>query len=208
MRADANTAARGIGTALAAALLLAGLGPTASAPDAPPARPDAPEAPKRSPAPQAPGSDAEPDPVRIAIGAIDLTARLVPIGLDDDGSLDEPPLYRTDAAGWYRLGSAPGERGPAVIVGHRDTRTGPSVFMRLDELTRGDTVRIGRADDSSARFRVVGVERVDKDGFPAARVYGPVDHAALRLVTCAGPFDDGNGAYGQNLIVYGRLMPG
>ncbi|MDT0303359.1 class F sortase [Streptomonospora wellingtoniae] len=144
--------------------------------------------------------------MRISIGAIGAAAQIVAVGLDADGTLDEPPLEDTSTAGWYRLGAAPGERGPAVIVGHRDTASGPSVFFRLGELAPGDTVRIGRADGSTAVFRVQRTERVAKDRFPSAEVYGPVDHAALRLVTCAGPFDSAAAHYRRNLIVYARQV--
>ncbi|MUL42850.1 class F sortase [Streptomonospora sp. PA3] len=173
--------------------------------------PPAPAPLQHAPGPQAPGDAtpaAEPAPVRIAAEAIGLRAQVVPIGLDRDGTLDEPPLERTRVAGWYRGGAVPGEPGPAVIVGHRDTRAGPSVFHRLGELVPGDTVRIGRADGSTALFRVRRTERVDKDRFPAAEVYGALDRAALRLVTCAEPFDPASGHYERNLIVYGRLVRG
>ncbi|WP_461002267.1 class F sortase [Streptomonospora sediminis] len=226
MRGD--TAARRPAAALAAAVLLAaGLGGGAAPPPDAPAlgalRNAVPEralnvqapdgggaaagpAPEPAPAPE-PQAEPQPRPEHLAIDAIGLSAPVVPMGLDDDGTLDEPPLEQTGVAAWYRLGAAPGETGPAVIIGHRDSRTGPSVFVRLHELSEGDTVRIGRADGSTALFRIRRSERVDKDRFPAARVYGPVDHAALRLITCAGRFDRATGHYEQNLIVYGREIP-
>ncbi|GAA1776312.1 class F sortase [Streptomonospora arabica] len=207
-------AVNALACALAAALVVSAVSGSSAAPrtDASgPEPPDAaPEPPGRAPAAAQAPSAVPPRataPVRISVGAIGASARIVPVGLDADGALEVPPLEDTGTAGWYRLGAAPGEKGPAVIVGHRDTASGPSVFFRLEELESGDTVRIGRADGSTAVFRVRRTERAAKARFPSAKVYGPVDHAALRLITCAGPFDSAGARYRRNLIVYARLVP-
>jgi hypothetical protein len=104
--------------------------------------------------------------------------------------------------GWYEPGREPGERGPAVVVGHVDDVGGPGVFYRLRELRRGDWIRIGRADGSVVRFRVEGLERWPKAAFPTRRVFGGTHTAALRLVTCSGNFDPSTGHYVDNTIVY------
>ncbi|KIH97452.1 hypothetical protein LP52_19115 [Streptomonospora alba] len=210
----AESAARGLACTLAAVVLLVavpGAAPPLRAAGAdPPATPTGPDRSGPATGPRGPQNpaDAVAAPVRITARSVGMAARIVPVGLDADGTLEEPPLERTGVAGWYRLGAAPGEPGPAVIVGHRDSRTGPSAFLRVDELEPGDRVRIGRADGSSALFRVRRSEQVDKERFPSAAVYGPVDHAALRLITCAGRFDPGTGRYERNLIVYGSLVRG
>jgi hypothetical protein len=36
-------------------------------------------------------------------------------------------------------------------------------------------------------------------------VYGPLDHAGLRLVTCGGAFDRTERSYRDNIIVYAAL---
>ncbi|TDQ52376.1 class F sortase [Actinorugispora endophytica] len=144
-------------------------------------------------------------PVHLSIEEIGVDAPLVRLGLNPDGTLQDPPLEEAGLAGWYSLGAAPGEAGPAVITGHLDTRTGPSVFLRLGELRRGDTVRVRRADGSEPEFTVQRVERVAKEDFPAEQVYGPVDHPALRLITCGGEFDRATGHYSENTVVYARM---
>src|SRR3954470_18239102 len=93
-------------------------------------------------------------PTRIQIGAIGVSARIVPLGLARDGSMGTPKRFSD--AGWYEPGARPGEAGPAVIAGHVDSKTGPAVFYRLGELRRGDVVRIVRSDRSAVRFRVEG----------------------------------------------------
>ncbi|HKG63633.1 MAG TPA: hypothetical protein VKB28_06190, partial [Solirubrobacteraceae bacterium] len=63
-------------------------------------------------------------PVRIEIPAIGVRARVVSLGLNADGTLRVPTRFRD--AGWWAGGARPGERGPAVVVGHVDSYTGPA----------------------------------------------------------------------------------
>jgi sortase (surface protein transpeptidase) len=144
-------------------------------------------------------------PVRLDIPAIGVSTRLIALGLNDDGTVAVPPLRSDAPAGWYRHVVTPGEVGPAVILGHVDTAAGPAVFYRLRDLRPGDTVTVRRGDGRTAVFTVDRVAQHPKSAFPADAVYGPVDHPALRLVTCAGAFDAVHGEYRGNLIVYATL---
>ena len=119
-----------------------------------------------------------------------------------DRTLEVPTDYGD--TGWWSGGSRPGETGPAVIVGHVDSQTGPAVFYRLGELRKGDKVVVVRRDGSRARFTVQGSERFPKDEFPTARVYSRTDGPTLRLITCGGAFDSSTGHYVDNTIVYAR----
>lgn len=94
-----------------------------------------------------------------------------------------------------------------MIVGHVDSkRGGPSVFYRLGELRPRDQVRVVRDDGSVAVFAVEDVRRFSKSDFPTQLVYGNTDHAALRLITCGGPFDRGTGHYRDNVVVTASLL--
>ena len=139
-------------------------------------------------------------PRRIRIPAIGVWARVIPLQLEPDGTMQTPD--NVAETGWYEPGREPGERGPAVVVGHVDDAGGPGVFYRLRELRRGDWIWIGRADGSVVRFRVEGLERWPKVAFPTRRVFGDTDAATLRLVTCSGNFDPSTGHYVDNTIVY------
>ena len=139
-------------------------------------------------------------PRRIRIPAIGVRARVGSLHREPDGTMQTPRNF--DDTGWYEPGHEPGERGPAVIAGHIDSKSGPAVFYRLRELRRGDQIRIGRADGSLVRFRVEGLERWPKAAFPTRRVFGRTRTAALRLVTCSGDFDSSTGHYVDNTIVY------
>ncbi|WP_244502617.1 class F sortase [Streptomyces oceani] len=108
--------------------------------------------------------------------------------------------------GWWRAGPEPGEEGPAVVVGHYDSDTGPAVFYDLERLEGGDPVRIQRADGSTATFRVRTVQSHSQDDFPTERVYGDTHgRAALRLITCGGAYDQEAERYEENVVVYATL---
>ncbi|SEL77133.1 Sortase family protein [Blastococcus sp. DSM 46786] len=142
-------------------------------------------------------------PVRVRLPAIGVDSPLVELGVDGVGAL-EPPADHT-RAGWFAGGPAPGAVGPSVIAGHVDSRDGPAVFFRLDELVAGDEVLVDQADGTTVRFTVTGAERFPKDRFPTREVYGPTPRAELRLITCGGEFDAATGSYRDNVVVWARL---
>jgi sortase (surface protein transpeptidase) len=136
----------------------------------------------------------------ILIPAIGVDAKVIPLGLASDGSLEVPLDY--GLAGWWTGGPFPGEPGPAVIVGHVDSKAGPAVFYWLRALRPGDRIIVWRAGEARSRFVVDSMEWYAKAAFPTRRVYGPVPGPALRLITCGGAFDHSTGHYVDNLVVF------
>lgn len=151
---------------------------------------------------EAPAQVAE--PVRIRIPRVGVDAAIDPLELDRKGVLPAPDS--TTRTGWWHAGPEPGERGPAVIVGHVDSLHGPGVFFRLDELDRTDRVFVDRADGSTAVFAVERIEQHGKDSFPTEAVYGDTRRPTLRLITCGGTFNDREGRYRDNVIAFARLV--
>lgn len=147
-------------------------------------------------------------PVRIAIPAIAVASPLLQLGQAADGSLEVPqPGPHYDDAGWYRYSPTPGALGPAVIVGHVDSaHGGPSVFYRLGALRPHDRISVTRVDGTVAVFAVDDVQRFAKAAFPTKLVYGNTPNAALRLITCGGPFDRRTGRYLDNVVVRASLV--
>jgi hypothetical protein len=91
-------------------------------------------------------------------------------------------------------------------LGHVDSAAnGPSVFSRLGELHPGNRVSIARADHSVAVFVVDAVRRYSKADFPTKLVYGDINYAGLRILTCGGPFDTTTGHYLDNIVVFASL---
>lgn len=145
------------------------------------------------------------EPRRLDVPRIGVHVPLSRLGLNADGTVQVPPVDRPEQAGWYAHGYTPGERGASVILGHVDGGGREGVFHELGRMRRGDAISVTRADGSVATFVVRSVEQVPKNRFPSQRVYGPLDHAGLRLVTCGGGFDRRTGHYTSNVIVYARL---
>lgn len=125
------------------------------------------------------------------------------LGLLEDGEIEVPE--KTNEVGWYQYGPTPGELGPAVVLGHVDSYLGPAVFFYLGQLEPGDHVYIDREDGVTATFEVTALARYDQSDFPSHLVYGDIDHAGLRLVTCSGDYDRGTNRYTHNLVVYAKL---
>jgi sortase (surface protein transpeptidase) len=139
-------------------------------------------------------------PVRLRIPSIDVDTGLEALGRAPDQSIEVP--RQPSSAGWWAGGPRPGQVGPAVILGHVDSKTGPAVFFRLGELEAGDEVLVERADGTTARFLVTTLERYHKAEFPSELVYYPTVKPELRLVTCGGPFDSSTGHYRDNLVAF------
>ena len=142
-------------------------------------------------------------PVRIRIPAMHVDSKLIHLGLRPDGSVAVPP--RTDVAGWYDGGPRPGQPGPAVILGHVDSKTGPAVFARLKELRPGDKVSVTMGNGSVVRYAVRKVVTYPNAQFPARKVYAATGPSTLNLVTCGGSYDKSNGGYQSNVVVYTSL---
>ena len=147
-------------------------------------------------------------PESIDIPAIGVESPLQHLGLTEEHTLVVPPPGPTyDIAAWYKHSATPGEVGPSVIYGHVDSAAeGPSVFFDLGTLRPGDRVFVTRADGVRAAFEVDGVRSYPKEEFPTRKVYGKTDHAALRVITCGGPFDSAAGSYLENVVVYASLV--
>lgn len=138
-------------------------------------------------------------PVRVQIPAIGVDSGLMDLGLASDGAMQTPPTGFP--AGWYTGGPTPGQLGPVVVVSHVDWARHPGVFYDLRELKTGDQVIVAPTDARKAVFRVSRVEEYAKDPFPTRAVYGNVDHAALRLITCGGSFDQQAASYRDNIVL-------
>ena len=138
-------------------------------------------------------------PERVRIPDIGVDAPLELLHLLADGSLDPPKAWAD--AGWYADGTRPGDVGPAVIAGHIDSRSGPAVFYKLDNVRVGAVVEVLQGG-RWLPFRVTSVGRYPKNAFPSAQVYGPTPDAQLRLITCGGEFDRAHSSYLDNTVVY------
>lgn len=144
-------------------------------------------------------------PTHIRIKKVGINAPVQEVGQNKDRSIEVPPLFE-NVTGWYKLSPTPGEIGPAVIVGHVDTYQGPSVFYSLKDLDYGDVIEITRKDKKTVKFRVTGLEQFSQDKFPSEKVYGNINHAGLRLITCGGTFNEQTQQYTANTVVFAKMV--
>ena len=142
-------------------------------------------------------------PVTVSIPGIDVRSRMVDLGLDSDKAMEVPA--DPALAGWFTRGPTPGALGPAVIAGHVTWNGAPGVFHRLGRLQPGDHVAVSREDGRTAVFAVTRVARFSKSRFPSRAVYGAIDHAGLRLITCGGTYDAARRRYPDNIVVFATL---
>jgi LPXTG-site transpeptidase (sortase) family protein len=195
---------------VACALVVGSLLASCAAPARPGAHPDTSASPARNtstaipdtPAPSGATSgvsQARVRPLRLRIPAIGVDTPLEKLGVTGSGRL-EPPV-NPQRAGWFPGSSVPGELGPAVMAGHRDSLVGPAVFWRLTDLRLGDTVMVTRSDGVTARFEVAQIRRVPRASFPTEQVYGATPDRMLRLITCGGLYDHVHGRYLDNVLV-------
>ncbi|MBB1254184.1 class F sortase [Streptomyces alkaliterrae] len=156
-----------------------------------------------------PSPDPEPveraEPVRLSIPQLGAYLEIFAADAEKDGTPPVPDEKEADKVAWYEGGPSPGERGPALLVGHLDTVEGPAAFAGLGSLKPGAEIRIERDDRSTVVFTVDSVEQYQKDdNFPNERVYGPTQTPQLRLITCGGGFTKENG-YDANIVAFASM---
>ncbi|WDF34164.1 class F sortase [Arthrobacter agilis] len=187
-------------------------GPTTAAPSAtaspapagtPSSAPAAAPSPAASPQPDVLAASA---PVTLVIPSVGVRSDLLSLGLRENQSLEVPPDGPGAPAGWYNQSPTPGDRGPAVLLGHVNaTDGGKGVFADLRALAAGDRVDVLRADGSTATFEVQRGEQYQKDDFPTLTVYGNTPGSELRLITCDG-YNPDTGEFDDNYVVYATLV--
>lgn len=143
-------------------------------------------------------------PVEVDIPSVNISTPVIPTDLRSDGSIQVPDS--SDEAGWYDKSPTPGQLGPSIIVGHVDYLTGIAAFWRLRYVQPGAEVDINRADGSVARFKIDSIGDYSQNNFPSSLVYGNINEAGLRLITCSGVFDSATRHYSDNLVIYASLM--
>ncbi len=140
-------------------------------------------------------------PTRLAVPSLDLDLPVIPVGVEDDGSMELPGSVRT--IGWYRFGPVPvGSQGTTVLAAHVDSRTeGVGPFAELRDVDRGATVTLRLADGDQQSYRVTRVHSYPKQQVPLDSVFATTGSARLILITCGGAYDRGHGGYQDNLVV-------
>jgi len=144
-------------------------------------------------------------PLRIRIPSVGIDTSIVSVGLDQHGAIAMPDSV--DVAAWYNGSPTPGQLGPAIIAGHVDNYyQGDGAFFPLRNTQVGDMIYIERADGSTASFKVADIKQVPQANFPTQEVFGNINYAGLRVITCGGAFNNQTYEYEDNIVVFAILQ--
>ena len=141
-------------------------------------------------------------PRAIYINKLELAARVLPVAVNSDGSMQSP--FNIHDAGWYSPGVKPGEPGAAVINAHSSGRTKLALFSDLGELRNGDEIMIERGDKTMLHYKVTHVTSVPLSEIDMNEFMRPYDGAGegLNLMTCSGSYVRESDTYDHRTIVY------
>ncbi|AKU18380.1 hypothetical protein VV02_25255 [Luteipulveratus mongoliensis] len=143
-------------------------------------------------------------PTRVRIPSLGVSSDMIKLGLQPNKRMAVP--QNGSQSGWFDQSRTPGELGPAIVAAHVTWHGKRGVFFNLGAMKEGQKVEVDRADGSTAIFQVEDIGQYPKAKFPTDKVYGSVDHAALRLITCGGVYDGDAGHHLDNVVVFAKLV--
>lgn len=142
----------------------------------------------------------------ISIPRLGLNARVQPMGLNRDNSIQAPKnIYD---AGWYTGSALSGAAGAMFVDGHASGASRQGLFGYLDTLQAGDVVTIERGDHARVKYEVVKVTVTplgDVDMNAALAPYPGVERG-LTLMTCTGQWVRGKETLDHRVVVYAKLV--
>ncbi|MFD1356979.1 class F sortase [Fictibacillus halophilus] len=142
-------------------------------------------------------------PASIEIPALNVNTEIEKVGRMGNGQMGVPKGF--DTVGWFGEGAKPGSPGNAVMAGHVDSKTGPAVFYKLEDLDKGDEVIVKDNDGKPLTFVVTGKEKYDRKNAPVDKIFDYSYGSKLNLITCTGNFNRDEGTHEERLVVYTEL---
>lgn len=141
-------------------------------------------------------------PRALYIDKLGVAARILPMGINTDGSVQAP--RNIFDAGWYTGSVKPSEEGAMFVDGHASGPTREGLFAYLDKLAEGDEIRVEKGDRSIVKYRVVHTETkalADVDMEKMLMPYNEGVHG-LNLMTCTGKWLAEQKTYDQRVLVW------
>ncbi len=138
----------------------------------------------------------------LTIKKLNLKARVLPLSVNTDGSL-QAPLNIYDS-GWYTGSAKPGAVGATFIDAHASGPTREGLFAYLDTLNKGDELSVELGDGKVLTYRVVHTESVPLEGIDMKKVLLPygTTQRGLNLMTCTGTWVADKKTYDHRAVVY------
>lgn len=143
-------------------------------------------------------------PIHLSIPAIGIDTQIEKVGLTSNGAMDVPKGRIN--AGWFELGTRPGEMGSAVIAGHSGWKGNLSaVFDNLDKLHKGDKIFV-KDDKGEVMTFVVREGRLYSPTADSVEIFNTKDGSHLNLITCAGIWSEVTKTSSKRLVVFADLL--
>ena len=142
-------------------------------------------------------------PVRIQIPALHVDASVIPVGVTGSGALQVPE--NVSQAAWYQDGSAPGQRGTAIIAAHVDFAGRLGLFNKLHTLKKGDVIIVTDYSRHIYRYSTV-TGRLFPKSDPStvqslAAASAKPGQPQLALITCGGALNSAAHSYYDNFVL-------
>jgi LPXTG-site transpeptidase (sortase) family protein len=138
-------------------------------------------------------------PKILHIPAINVSANIQYVGITKKGNMATPNNFID--VGWYKYGPLPGAIGSAIIAGHVDDGFAlPAVFSNLNKLKIGDNIYVETEGGDIIHFVVTDKKIYDYNA-PTEDIFNQNDSSLLKLITCAGVWNEQYGTHDKRLVV-------
>jgi LPXTG-site transpeptidase (sortase) family protein len=145
-------------------------------------------------------------PRAVYIPKLKVSARLMPMGVNKDSSLQAPKNIFD--AGWYTQSAIPSKGGAVVVDAHASGPTREGLFAYLDTLAVGDMVTIETGNGTKYTYKVTLTETVDRTQVDMQKLMLPSGNAiqGANFITCSGKWQEKESTFSQRTIVYTELV--
>lgn len=143
-------------------------------------------------------------PAKITIPDIGVDAPIEHLGLTADNAVDVPKSLWTTA--WFNQSSKPGDKGPAMIVGHYSAY-GKAVFANLKKLNPGQRIII--SDDKGQQFTFAVTQKRDfpQAEVPMAELLGNRNSKPrLEIITCGGGYIKASRDFTNRTVITAEIV--
>ncbi|QDZ77445.1 class F sortase [Bacillus cereus] len=137
-------------------------------------------------------------PVKLEFQQTKVTVNILPVGLDATGRM----LVKDnlDVASWYKQSAVPGNQGNALLAGHRDWKGELGPFQYLENIQKGEHIRIQYENQEVRTFQVIEKQVYHAEEVPAS-VMNIHEGPRVTLITCTGNFIREKGGYQDRVVV-------
>lgn len=142
-------------------------------------------------------------PRAIYIDKIGVAAKILPMGVNTDNTLQSPET--ASDVGWYSGSAKPGKPGAMLFDGHSsETGTHYGIFGNLISLVTGDHITIEKGDGTKITYKVASTKIISVADFKMNEMMTPYGGAAqgLNIITCTGKWTADGKTLDQRLLVF------